>query len=268
MRGGRFLGGRQAIRREIEQLGPLSRAEIGVLAVFVATALLWVFRVNIPIGGVTVPGWSNALGLADEKTKWVGDGTVAMLAALSLFFIPSGRNRGERLVDWKTVEALPWNVLFLFGGGFALADGFVASGLSDWVGEQCRSFGHMPLPGQILAVSGVTTFLSELASNTATANMVMPILAGVARSLEANPLVLMLPAAIAASFGFMLPVATPPNAIVFGTGYVPMGAMVRAGILLDLIGMGLLVLLIYFVAIPLWHIDPTQLPAAWLAAKP
>ncbi|MCX8036064.1 MAG: SLC13 family permease [Candidatus Sumerlaeia bacterium] len=265
LRGERFIGGREAIARELAGLGPLSRAETGVLIVFITTALLWIFRVSIPIDRFTLPGWSNLLGLADEKTRWVGDGTVAMAAALALFFIPSGRQKGERLVDWKTVEDLPWNVLFLFGGGFALADGLTASGLSDWVGDQCRSFGHMAVATQILAISGVTTALSELASNTATANMVLPILAGVAKSIPMNPLALMLPAAIAASFGFMLPVATPPNAIVFGTGYVPMGAMVRAGLILDLVGMVLLVALVYFVAIPLWQIDPLHLPVEWLA---
>jgi sodium-dependent dicarboxylate transporter 2/3/5 len=268
LRGGGFLGGREAIRRELAQLGPINRAEICVLAVFLCAALLWVFRVDIPIGVVTIPGWSNLLGLVEGKTKWIGDGTVGMLAGLSLFFIPSGQKKGERLVDWKTVEALPWNVLFLFGGGFALADGFTASGLSDWIGEQCRSFGQLSVSGQILAVSGITTFLSELASNTATANMVLPILAGVARAIQVNPLMLMFPATIAASFGYMLPVATPPNAIVFGTGYVPMGAMVRAGILLDLIGILLLVPFMYFLALPLWHIDPTTLPAVWMATKP
>jgi len=268
LRGGRFWGGREAIGRKLAQLGPINRAEIGVLTVFLCAALLWVFRVDIPIGKATIPGWSNALGLVEEKAKWVGDGTVAMMAGLSLFFIPSGRKKGERLVDWKTVEDLPWNVLFLFGGGFALADGFVASGLSDWLGDQCRSFGKLPVPGQILAVSGVTTFLSELASNTATANMVLPILAGVARAISINPLVLMFPATISASLGFALPVATPPNAIVFGTGYVPMSAMVRAGLLLDLVGMILVLPFIYFVAIPLWQIDPTHLPASWLAAGP
>jgi len=268
LRGGRFLGGREAIRREMAQLGPITRTEVCVLIVFLCAAFLWVFRAGIQIGNVTIPGWGNILGLIGGKTSWVSDGTVGMLAGLSLFFIPSGQKKGERLVDWKTVERLPWDVLFLFGGGFALADGFVASGLSDWVGQQCRSFGQLPIPGQIFAVSGVTTFLSELASNTATANMVLPILAGVARAIEVNPLMLMFPATIAASFGFMLPVATPPNAIVFGTGYVPMGAMVRTGFLLDFIGMFLLVLFMYFVAIPFWQIDPAQLPAAWLVAKP
>jgi len=268
LRGGRFLGGGEAIRAEVARLGPISRAEVCVLIVFLSVALLWIFRVEIPMGRVTIPGWSNLLGLVDAKTKWVGDGTVAMLAALSLFFIPSGQKKGERLVDWKTVEDLPWNVLFLFGGGFALADGFVAAGLSDWIGKQSQSFGQWPVPGQIFAVSGITTFLSELASNTATANMVLPILAGIARAIHVNPLVLMFPATISASFGFMLPVATPPNAIVFGTGYIPMGAMVRAGVLLDFIGMFLLVLFVYFVAIPMWHIDPANLPAAWLTAAP
>jgi len=263
VRGGRFLGGRQTIRAEIERLGPIRRAEVGVLIVFTVTALLWIFRVNIPLGGVTIPGWSDLLGLVEGRTKWVGDGTVAMMAALSLFLIPSGREKGERLVDWRTVEKLPWNVLFLFGGGFALAAGFEASGLSDWIGAQSRAFGRLPVPGQILAVSGTITFLTEMTSNTATTNMVLPVLAGVARAIGTNPLVLMLPATISASCAFMLPVATPPNAIVFGTGYVPIGAMVRTGLVLNFIGMLLVLLLVYFLAIPLWGIEPGVLPEAW-----
>lgn len=280
VRGGRFLGGRRVIARELAAMGPISRAEICVLIVFLSAAVLWIFRVNIEIGDRYIPGWSNLLGLVEKSTKsvggrlveketrWVGDGTVAMLAALSMFFIPSGRKKGERLVDWKTVAALPWNVLFLFGGGFALANGFAQSGLSDWIGQQCETFGQLPVPGQILAVSGTITFLTEVTSNTATTSMVLPVLAGVAQKIAVNPLVLMLPATISASCAFMLPVATPPNAIVFGTGYVPIGTMVKTGVVLNVVGMFLILLLIYFVAIPMWGIDPGQLPAGWLPAQP
>jgi sodium-dependent dicarboxylate transporter 2/3/5 len=277
LRGGRFLGGQDVIRGELTKLGTITRPEVLVLIVFVSAALLWIFRINIELGPVTIPGWANALGLVEEKAvqengetvmrkiTWARDGTVAMLAALSLFLIPSGREKGERLVNWKTVTDLPWNVLFLFGGGFALADGFEASKLSGWIGDQCVVFGQLAVPGQILAVSGTITFLTELTSNTATTSMVLPVLAGVAKSIQVNPLVLMLPATVSASCAFMLPVATPPNAIVFGTGYVPIGTMVRTGIVLNFIGMFLVLLFIYFLAIPLWGIDPGHLPVEWLA---
>jgi sodium-dependent dicarboxylate transporter 2/3/5 len=269
LRGGRFLGGREIVEAEIDKLGPISRAELSVLVVFLSAAFLWMFRLEINVGPVRIPGWANALKLVEEiegkSVKWVGDGTVAMIAALAMFFIPSGRKGGERLVDWKTVEDLPWGVLFLFGGGFALAYGFKASGLSTWIGEQCQLFGRLPVPGQVLAVSGTITFLTELTSNTATTNMVLPILAGVARAIQVNPLVLMLPATISASCAFMLPVATPPNAIVFGTGYIPIGTMVRTGIILNIIGMVLVLLLVYFVAIPFLGIDPGALPETWMA---
>ncbi len=271
----RLLGGRAAIRAELARLGGWTRAEVGVAIVFLCAAFLWVFRAEIPlsvqIGGFqlnAIPGWGNALGLLNGKARWVSDGTVAMMAALSLFFIPSGRAKGERLVDWSTVDKLPWNILLLFGGGFALAEGFVSSGLSGWVGQQCLAFRDLPVPGQILAVSGIITFLTELTSNTATTNMVLPVLAGVARAIDVNPLVLMLPATISASCAFMLPVATPPNAIVFGSGLVPIGAMVRAGLVLNFIGMFLVLLLVYFVAIPLLGIDPGSLPPAWTASAP
>jgi len=269
--GGRLACGREALRNELIRLGPMTRAELGVLAVFLCAAFLWIFRVGIPleihVGPIRVsriPGWSELLGLANGKVRWVSDGTVAMMAALSMFLIPSGRQRGERLVDWKTIRGLPWDILFLFGGGFALADGLVASGLSDWIGRQSRQFGQLPLPAQILGVSGLVTFLTELTSNTATANIVLPVLAGVARAIEVNPLALMLPATVSASCAFMLPVATPPNAIVFGSGLVPIGAMVRTGLWLNFIGMGLVLLWCYFVALPLWGVDPGHFPPSWL----
>jgi len=265
VRGGRLLGGRDLIGGEIEKLGPMTRAEIAVLIVFISVALLWLFRSDIKFGNLTIKGWSRLAGLVEGKKKWVGDGTVAMLAALSMFFIPSGKRKGERLVDWETIQSLPWNVVFLFGGGFALAEGFVVSGLSNWIGEQCRIFGRLSVPGQILSISGTTMLLTEVTSNTATTNMILPVLAGIARSIHVNPLVLMISATISASCAFMLPVATPPNAIVFGTGYVPIGTMARTGVVLNIISMILILLLVYFLAIPLWHIHPAQLPAAWLA---
>ncbi|MBM3333576.1 anion permease [Candidatus Sumerlaeota bacterium] len=263
-----FLGGREAVQRQLAEMGPISRAETGVFIVFVAAAFLWIFRLDIPIGKMTIPGWSNLLGLVEsggeKQVAWVRDGTVAMLAALSLFFIPSGRRKGERLVDWKTIQDLPWNVLFLFGGGFALANGLETSGLSNWIGEQCAALHGMPVMALVLVVVTFTTFLTELTSNIAVATMILPILADVCRAAMINPLVPMLSATIVASFAFMLPVATPPNAIVFGTGYVPLRAMIRAGLILDLVGIVLVALLIYYVAIPLWGIDPAQLPASWL----
>jgi len=269
---GSLLGGRQVIAHELSKLGPMTSAERRILAVFLSVSFLWIFRAEIPIdlnlgwfSIAKVPGWSNLVGLADAKTRWISDGTVAMMAALSMFFIPAGRQRGERLVDWTTIEDLPWNVLFLFGGGFALADGFVASGLSNFIGLQLQAFGSLPVPGQILGIAGTMTFLTELTSNTATANLAMPLLSALARAIQVNPLVLLLPATISASCAFMLPVATPPNAIVFGTRLVPIRAMIRAGLWLNFIGMILVLLLVYFVAIPLWQIDPRHLPPGWLA---
>lgn len=269
--GGSMLGGRRAIGGELASLGAFTAAEKRVLAVFVSVCFLWIFRADIPLdlrlGWLAIPkipGWSNLLGLVDAKARWVSDGTVAMMAALSMFFIPSGGNKGERLVDWKTIEDLPWNVLFLFGGGFALADGFTVSGLSNYIGQQLHAVGTLPAPAQILGVAGALTFLTELTSNAATANMAMPLLAALARAIEVNPLVLMLPAAISASCAFMLPVATPPNAIVFGTGLIPIRAMMRAGLLLNFLGMVLVLLVVYFIAIPLWGIEAGQLPASWL----
>lgn len=271
----RLLGGGETLRRELEGLGPMTRAEARTLGIFLAAALLWIFRAGIPleiqigpwrIAGI--PGWSDAVGLADGRTRWVSDGTVAMLAGLAMFFIPSARSKGERLMDWQTMNRLPWHVLLLFGGGFALADGFVTSGLSEWVGRRCLALAELPVPVQILAVSAAITFLTELTSNVATANIVLPVLAGAARAAGINPLVLMLPATLASSSAFMLPVATPPNAIVYGTGLIPINTMVRTGLVLNLVGVLLILLTIYFLAIPIWGIEPARLPAGWLHAAP
>jgi sodium-dependent dicarboxylate transporter 2/3/5 len=271
--GGSMLGGRRSIARELEGLGAITPAEKRVLAVFLCVCFLWVFRADIPLdlrwGPLAIskiPGWSELVGLAGAQTRWVSDGTVAMMAAVAMFLIPSGRGKGERLVDRKIIEDLPWNVLFLFGGGFALSDGFTISGLSAYIGRQLEAVGTLPVPAQILGVVGTVMFLTELTSNTAVANMAMPLLAAMARAIPVNPIVLMLPGAISASCAFMLPVATPPNAIVFGTGLIPMRAMIRAGLLLNLVGVILVLLLVYFVAIPLWGIDPRQLPPSWLRA--
>jgi sodium-dependent dicarboxylate transporter 2/3/5 len=228
------------IREQLDRLGPMSRAERRVLAVFILTALLWIFRTDIRIGGFRIPGWSPLLGLQDL----VDDSTVAVFMALALFLIPGGRRRNEFLMDWRTAVKLPWGILLLFGGGLALARGMERSGLALWLGERFEGFGSAPEWLLIISVSLMITFLTEITSNTATVNMILPVLATVALALKMNPLLLMLPATLSASCAFMLPVATPPNAIVFGSGRVPMAFMARTGVLLNLAG----VLIVYLTA--------------------
>jgi len=209
----------------LPQLGPWTSIERRVLAVFAITALAWMTRTQ-PFGG-----WRSLWGGVG-----VGDDTVALGAVIALFIIPSGREKGERLLDWESAEKIPWGLLILFGGGIATAKAFVASGLSQQIGESLQLIMEWPFWALVGALCLVVTFLTELTSNTATTTLLMPILAATALGAGIEPLTIMVPAAISASCAFMLPVATAPNAIVFGTGFIPVRAMARRGILLNLLG--------------------------------
>ena len=227
------MGDPEELRAELRSLGPLSIPERRVLVVFVLTALLWVFRKPILLGGLSIGGWSHWLGLQHH----VDDGTVAIAAAAVLFLLPAGKEHPkERLLDWETAERIPWGVLLLFGGGLALAEGFALTGLSHWIGVQLGALAGLPTWLLIGLSCFVVTFLTEVTSNTATTTLLMPVLASVCLEQGVDPMHLMLPAALSASCAFMLPVATAPNAIVFGTGRVRMLDMVRCGVMVNLIG--------------------------------
>jgi sodium-dependent dicarboxylate transporter 2/3/5 len=192
-----------------------------VSAVFLLTAAAWLFR---PALAVWMPG--------------LNDTVIAVAAALALFILPS--RRGGALLDWAAAERLPWGILLLFGGGLSLAAGIGESGLAAWVGAQLRGIAHLPSIAVVLVLVAVTIAMSELASNTATAAAFLPLAASLAQGIGAAPAALTLPVVLAASCGFMLPVATPPNAIFFGSGYITVRQMARAGILADLIGAALI----------------------------
>jgi sodium-dependent dicarboxylate transporter 2/3/5 len=164
-------------------------------------------------------------------------------------------------MDWHWASKMPWGVLILFGGGLAMADGFKATKLADWIGSQVGLLEHAPILVLVIAVTTLIIFLTELTSNTATAAMVMPILTAVAIGLGQNPLLLIVPAAIAASCAFMLPVAPPPNASVFGSGYVTIPQMVRSGFGLNILGIVLVTLLTYALVIPIFDVVIGELPA-------
>lgn len=233
------------IDEELEALGPMSRAEKFVAIIFSMTALLWIFRQPINLGSVTIPGWSSLFSWGG----YIHDSTVAMFMGLVLMLVPLGYPRGmERdgnleyfALDWKTVqEKLPWGILLLFGGGFALASGFRSTGLDVWVGQQLTGIQALPIWMIILTLCLGITFLTELTSNTATATMILPVIAGAAVMMDTHPLLLMVPVTISASFAFMMPVATPPNAIVFGSGWVTVPQMSRAGLILNFLGAALI----------------------------
>ncbi|MFW5805695.1 MAG: SLC13 family permease [Bacteroidales bacterium] len=233
---------RYELKKELVALGRMSYEEKVMSVVFLLLALLWMFRVDIVIGSFTIFGWANLF----EHPEYFNDGTVAIMMGIILFLIPSKTNKGSFLMDWKTAKKIPWDVILLFGGGFALALGFKESGLSAWFGQQLMFLKFVSPFILILIITMLITFLTELTSNTATVETLLPILAGLAISVQINPLLLMIPATVAGSFAFMLPVATPPNAIVFGTKRVSIIQMAKAGFWLNLIGIIITSLVTYF----------------------
>ncbi|MBN1852917.1 MAG: SLC13/DASS family transporter [Pirellulales bacterium] len=233
----KMLGGGAIIRRKFRELGRMTRSEFYAATIFLVTALLWITRAPLERWG-----WAPWLGIdsiqLDSGAKVVisGDSTVAILMAIVCFLVPSGRSDGLPLVTWRMTTRLPWGVLLLFGGGLALATGMQKTGLDLWIGRWLGGGLEALNPlGMIALVTGGMTFFTELTSNTACIAMMLPILDGSAKQLGMDPLNLMIPATLAASCAFMLPVATPPNAIVYGTGRIKIGAMVRAGFFLNLI---------------------------------
>ena len=258
-------GGRELIDAEIERLGPMSPAERKVAIVFGLTALLWIFRKPIDIGLFTIPGWGPLYGNAG---LW-SDATIAVMMGLVLFALPADlktfsltHDRSRNFVlDWRYAqENIPWGILLLFGGGFALAHGFSSSGLSVWIGEHLRFLGGAPVVLVIVVIALMMTFLTEMTSNTATTTLMMPILAVAALDLGQHPFLLMIPATMSASCAFMLPVATPPNAIVFGSGWVTVPRMARTGLVLNFIGAAVVTAVVLLVVTQVFGIELGVLP--------
>jgi len=218
---------------ELPSVGAWRPEEVRTLLVFAATALLWVTRKE-PFGG-----WSGLLNLPGAN-----DASVALLAVVALFVIPNGR--GSRLLDWETASKIPWGVLLLFSGGIVIAKAFASSGLSESLGDALASWGHLHPFLLIGATCLSITFLTEVTSNTATANLLLPVLAVAAVALGAEPKVLMVPATISASFAFMLPAATGPNAVIFSSQKLTVRTMAREGFVLNLLGAVVVTCLCYF----------------------
>ncbi len=212
-------GGREMISDEYRKLGPMGRGETLVLIVFILAAAAW----------ITVP-------LVWEDTN-IEDAVIAMCVALALFIVPASLTKGSPLLDWGSAKELPWDILLLFGGGLALSAQFTATGLSQWVGEQVGGLGFLPIVVLVAIVALIVLVLTELTSNTATAAAFLPLIGGVAVGLGLDPMILVVPVAIAATCAFMLPVATPPNAIAFSSGYVEISNMLKAGVWLNLISL-------------------------------
>jgi len=241
---GELSGMRELIGLEKAQLGPFSRPEIAVTIVFVLTALGWIFQ---PLLARAVP--------------MLSDTVIGMTGALLLFLIPVNVRRGEFLMDWKAARNLPWDVLILFGGGLTLAASIERHGLAAFLGSLFVVFAELPLPVTMMLVTLCILLLTELTSNTATAAAFLPIAAAIAVSIGENPLLLLIPTALAANCAFMMPVGTPPNAIVFGSGLVTLPQMARTGFLLNLAFVPLIVAVVYFLGRLAFGIEPGVMPA-------
>jgi len=223
-------GGKKSIHTQLQKLGPMSGAEKKVSLVFVLVAIGWLAR-----GLIDMPALQS-----------VKDSSIAIAGALLLFIIPNDFKKAEFLLDWQTAKTIPWDIMILFGGGFALANGFASSGLTEWMANQLVSLQGMNLIVIVFMIVLLVIFLTEITSNTATSSLLLPVIGAFAVALNIHPLNLMVAVAIAASFAFMLPVATPPNAIVFSSRQITIPQMAKAGIWLNIIGSLMITLFVIF----------------------
>ena len=237
-----FPGGKAEIDRLLKELGPIKSEEKTVLAIFVLTAFCWITRSFIlqPI----LPA--------------IDDTIIAMISGILLFIIPASTSK-QRIISWEDAVKLPWGIILLFGGGMALAAGFESTGLASWFGNQMTLLQGLSLIVLILVIITSVNFITEVTSNLATTAMLLPILAPIAISLGINPYILMVATTVAASCAFMLPVATPPNAVVFGSGYLKIYDMVKSGIWLNIISILFLTIMVYYLLPFIWDFDPKDL---------
>ncbi|MFC1770396.1 SLC13 family permease [Candidatus Margulisiibacteriota bacterium] len=250
---------REVINREYQELGPMSYEEKAVFVTFILTALLWVFRKKLILGLITIPGWAQLL----PYPQLIDDGTIAIGMALLLFFVPT-RSKScstATIMCADILKQLPWNIVLLFGGGFALAKGFQVTGLSALLGSHFSGLAGMNPLTMIVSICFSLTFLTEFTSNTVTTEMILPILASMSVAMKINPLLLMIPATLSASCAFMMPVATPPNAIIFGSGRVKIAEMVRVGLLINIIGVIIIAVMFYILGQSVFGINPSEVPA-------
>jgi len=241
-----FPGGKSEIKRLLTSLGKISYEEKTVLIVFCVTAFLWMTRSF----------------LISKLIPAIDDTIIAMASATILFLLPTKNKKESKIINWESAVKLPWGILLLFGGGLALAEGFKTSGLAEWIGTQVTQFEQLPLFALLFVLILAVNFLTEITSNLATTAMLLPIIAPIALVLNVHPFTLMVGITVAASCAFMLPVATPPNAIVFGSGYLKIPDMMRTGILMNLISIILITIITYYLLPLLWDFDPNVFPEA------
>jgi sodium-dependent dicarboxylate transporter 2/3/5 len=219
-------------RVKLPPVGQWTTAEIRVLSLFALTAFMWITR-QAPFGG-----WSQWFGLPAAN-----DASVALIAVIVMAIVPNGE--GGRLLKWESARKIPWGVLLLFGGGIAIASAFMQSGLADHIASQLGVLATLPSWLMILLICLIVTFMTEMTSNTATTSLLMPLLAAASVATDIDPYLLMIPAAMSASCAFMLPVATAPNAVIYGSGKVTIKEMARAGLVLNLAGAVVITMVCY-----------------------
>lgn len=241
-KGKTFPGGKAEIKRQIKELGPITFEEKLVLIVFGTTAFCWITRSFL------------LQGLLPE----IDDTIIAIGFALVLFLLPS-KQSGTALLDWEDAVKLPWGIILLFGGGMALALGFETSGLAVWIGNHLSALGNLHLFMLLLVLITAVNFLTEITSNLATTAMLLPVLVSIATAVGLHPYFLLVGATLAASCAFMLPVATPPNAVVFGSGYIKIEDMVKKGFVLNLISIIIITVAVYFILPLLWDLEPFKI---------
>lgn len=249
---------RAVVRDEYRSLGPMSREEKIVFYLFCTFIVLIVTRADVVAGGATLRGWASRLGVEE----FVTDGAVSIAVAFVLFLIPAQKREGF-ILGGGAINRLPWDIIILLGGGFALAKAFQVSGLSAYLGGQLSVLAGLHPLLLVVGVCALITFLTELTSNTATTQVVLPIIASMSVALGINPLFLMVPVTMTASCAFMLPVATPPNAIVFGTHRLEVRQMARVGLVLNLIGIVIISLAMYFIGRRVFGIN-LDTPPGWM----
>jgi sodium-dependent dicarboxylate transporter 2/3/5 len=248
------------IKDEYKSLSKMSYEEKMLGFILILAGLLWVFRSPMNLGGFSMPGWSQLLTFG----KYFDDGSVAIFIGILLFMLPA-RNKLHQntILNISALQKVPWEIILLFGGGFALADGFQKSGLSGIIGNQLMFLNGVHPFLVVIIICTLVTFMTELTSNTALTQIILPILAAISVSSHIHPLLLMIPATISASFAFMLPVGTPPNAIVFGSGRIHIKDMATAGLYLNFIGVIVVTLVFYFLGDMFFKIDPFVMPG-WI----
>jgi len=250
----RLSQAKEVIKQEMEELGPMSRGEQWTLFVFLLAAFSWIFAKTKDIGGVTVPG-------LDIIIPGISDTGIAIFAAILLFVLPVNWKEGIFTMNWEWAEKIPWGILILFGGGLCLSAAFIKSGLATLIVDSFSMLYLLPIVVIALIVALVVSLLTEVSSNTAIASVMMPIMAVTSVSMGLHPYVLMMTAAVCASLAFMLPVATPPNAVAFGTGYIDIRTLVRSGWALNLIGVFFWTIFLFTVV--MWAVGFTADPPGW-----